>query len=67
MAADTFVEAMREVFRPSALTRPPGQRDVACLGWHLAGLVTLADWVGSRQAWFPYVPSEAVSDPAAYL
>lgn len=22
--------------------------------WHLAGLVSLADWVGSNQRWFPY-------------
>ncbi len=66
-AADSFVEAMQEVFRPSMLIRPTEQHDVARLGWHLAGLVTLADWLGSRQAWFPYVPSEAVADPTAYL
>ena len=66
-AAQSFVGAMQEVFRPSPLTRPTEQHDVARLGWHLAGLVTLADWLGSRQAWFPYVSSEAVADPAAYL
>ena len=66
-SARNFVEAMYEVFRPSPLTRPTEQHDVARLGWHLAGLVTLADWLGSRQAWFPYVPPEAVADPAAYL
>ena len=66
-AAGIFVEAMRKVFRPSPLTRPMEQHDVARLGWHLAGLVTLADWLGSRQAWFPYVPTEAVADPAAYF
>lgn len=66
-AAHSFVEAMQEVFRPSPLTRPTEHHDVARLGWHLAGLVTLADWLGSRQAWFPYVPSEAVADPATYL
>jgi len=66
-AAGNFVETMREVFRPSPLTRPMDQRDIARLGWHLAGLVTLADWLGSRQAWFPYVQAEAVADPAAYF
>ncbi len=66
-AAHSFVEAMRDVFRPPSLMRPLEQRDVACLGWHLAGLVTLADWVGSRQAWFPYVQAKAVADPAAYF
>ena len=40
---------------------------MARLEWGLAGLTTLADWVGSRQAWFPYVPDAAVADPAAYL
>ena len=66
-AAHSFVEAMQEVFRPSALSRLAEQHDVARLGWHMAGLVTLADWLGSRQSWFPYVPSEALADPAAYL
>ena len=66
-AGDFSTYAMREVFRPSPLARPTEQHDVACLGWNLAGLVTLADWLGSRQAWFPYVHAEAVADPAAYF
>jgi len=37
------------------------------IAWQLAGLTTLADWIGSRQAWFPYVAPQAVADPAAYL
>ena len=65
--AGDFVEAMLKVFRPPPLTRPAQQQDVARLGWHLAGLTTLADWVGSRQAWFPYVAAEAVTDPAEYF
>ena len=66
-AAHSFVESMQEVFHPSPLKRPVEQHDVSRLGWHLAGLVTLADWLGSRQAWFPYVTAEAVADPASYL
>ncbi|MBX6741046.1 MAG: CRISPR-associated helicase Cas3' [Acetobacteraceae bacterium] len=66
-AAAAFVEAMREVFRPLPLSRPAEPRDVVRLGWHLAGLVTLADWIGSRQSWFPYVQPEAVADPAGYF
>jgi CRISPR-associated endonuclease/helicase Cas3 len=66
-AAVGFVEAMREVFRPPPLPRPRSEHDVVRLAWRLAGLTTLADWVGSRQAWFPYVPVEAVSDPAGYF
>ncbi len=66
-AARGFVQAMTAVFRPPALPIPPTPRELARLEWSLAGLVTLADWVGSRQAWFPYVPEAAVADPAAYL
>ena len=65
--AGEFVETMREVFRPTPLARPVGQHDIARLGWHLAGLTTLADWLGSRQAWFPYAQAKEVTDPAAYF
>jgi CRISPR-associated endonuclease/helicase Cas3 len=66
-AAGGFIEAMRDVFRPPPLVRPAEQHDVVRLGWQLAGLVTLADWIGSRQSWFPYIPAANVADPAAYL
>ncbi len=66
-AAQGFMAAMLDVFRPPPLDIPPGRRAVQRLGWDLAGAVTLADWVGSRQAWFSYVPIEAVANPAAYL
>lgn len=33
--------------------------------WWLAGLITLADWLGSNVEWFPY--REDVVDPEAYL
>jgi CRISPR-associated endonuclease/helicase Cas3 len=62
-----FVQAMREVFQPPPLPRPRAEHDVMRLAWHLAGVTTLADWIGSRQAWFPYVPVEAVADPAGYF
>ena len=66
-AARGFVAAMLNVFRPPPLPLPPGRMAAAQLGWDLAGAVTLADWVGSREAWFPYMPLAAVADPAAYL
>jgi CRISPR-associated endonuclease/helicase Cas3 len=66
-AAGIFVDVMAEVFRPPPLLQPAGSRAVHRLAWKLAGLTTLADWIGSRQRWFPYVPLEAVADPAAYL
>ncbi|UFN49148.1 CRISPR-associated helicase Cas3' [Roseomonas sp. OT10] len=66
-AAKAFVAAMRDAFRPPPLPCPGRDRAVERLGWQLAGLVTLADWIGSRQEWFPYVAPDAVDDPAGYL
>lgn len=66
-AAQGFVAAMLDVFRPPPLPLPLGRTAVAQLSWDLAGAVTLADWVGSREAWFPYVPKAAIADSAAYL
>lgn len=66
-AAADFVTAMHALFGHPVLPCPATDREVAQLGWQLAGLVTLADWIGSRQAWFPYVAPEVVEDPAAYL
>ena len=58
---------MRAVFHPPRWARPARELDGVRLSWRLAGLTTLADWVGSRQAWFPYVPATAVDDPAVYF
>ena len=66
-AVTDFTAAMRHVFAPKEQPAPNTDHEIAQLGWRLAGLVTLADWIGSRQAWFPYVSPEAVADPAAYL
>ena len=65
-AAGQFLAVMREVFRPPPWPRP-AERAVTLLSWCLAGLTTLADWIGSRQSWFPYVTAGAVADPAAYF
>ena len=66
-AAADFIAAMERVFAPPPLPGPLAAHEMARLGWQLAGLTTLADWIGSRQAWFPYVTPEAVADPADYL
>ena len=58
---------MEAVFDPPPLLLPSNGWLIARLGWDLAGVVTLADWIGSRQAWFPYVAVSEVSDPAAYF
>lgn len=69
-AARDFALAMRELFDPPPLELPRRRRGCnpfARLGWDLAGLVTLADWVGSRQQWFPYASAASIANPAAYF
>jgi len=66
-AAGQFIDAMNTVFQPPIWLRPKTEQEVIRLSWHLAGLTTLADWVGSRQAWFPYVTMADVADPARYF
>ena len=65
-AARAFVQAMTDVFRPPPIPCPADPRALAQLEWELAGLITLADWVGSRQSWFPYAAETAVRDPSTY-
>jgi CRISPR-associated endonuclease/helicase Cas3 len=66
-AAKDFIRAAFDVFRPEPLALPQTERQVHALGWQLAGLTTLADWIGSRQTWFPYERLERVQDPAEYF
>ena len=59
-AADMFVQQTRDLFAlPQAL--PPLERErVRRASFALAGLAVLADWIGSKQEWFPYVfPAQA--------
>lgn len=69
VSARAFVEAMLAVFQPPPLVLPSDGHAMAMakLEWSLAGLTTLADWVGSRQAWFAYAGADAAADPAGYL
>ena len=64
MAAGEFIQAMLDLFRPEPIALPA---NVAQFGWDLAGVVTLSDWIGSRQRWFPYATAAEASDPAAYF
>ncbi len=66
-AAQAFVAAMTEIFQPPPCPLPESNHALVALEWSLAGLTTLADWVGSRQAWFPYVGAEMVADPGKYF
>ena len=61
-AYDEILEVLRTVFAPPRLP----VLDSAALEaatWRMAGLTTLADWLGSDRAHFPYTPP---CDPALY-
>ena len=64
IAALAFVDALLKLLSPDPLPRPLG-RD-ASLPWRLAGLTTLADWIGSSVRHFPYVSVESSRDLATY-
>lgn len=59
----------RDAFLELLLPQPIGAPGVTCAmadaasHW-IAGLITVADWVGSSQRWFPYVRADI--DPATY-
>ncbi len=65
-AAMAFLHAMRALFAPQPLRRPGGEAEVQALAWRLAGLTTLADWIGSSVRYFPYAAPEALADPRRY-
>lgn len=65
-AARNFVTDIADLFQPAAFARPAITKDVVRLSWHLAGLTTVADWIGSRQAWFPYAAASEVMDLEVY-
>jgi CRISPR-associated endonuclease/helicase Cas3 len=64
-AACRFVEAALTVIAPPPLP-VLDDRAIAALTWWLAGLTTLADWIGSSRRWFPPIESAAHADLAAY-
>ena len=63
-AARSFLALMRELFLPQPVRRAEGPA-LRSSSWSLAGLAVLADWIGSRQTWFPYAAPDL--DPRTYL
>ncbi|MEJ7812323.1 MAG: CRISPR-associated helicase Cas3' [Gemmatimonadaceae bacterium] len=48
-------ETVLSLLAPSPIEAPEPDERAACLAsWWVAGLVTVADWIGSRQEWFEY-------------
>jgi CRISPR-associated endonuclease/helicase Cas3 len=54
-AAAACANALVALLHPQPISHDaPDGRKVAVASWWLAGLTSVADWVGSRQEWFPY-------------
>lgn len=63
-AARTLLRCLFELFAPPEPSAP-AKRELGRASWLLAGFVTLADWIGSAQGWFPYESPDR--EPIAYV
>ena len=63
-AAHAFIDWAHAVLAPPQEVRALESRDAKRASLALAGLAVLADWIGSRQEWFPY--REPVEDLESY-
>ncbi|WP_246285323.1 CRISPR-associated helicase Cas3' [Nguyenibacter vanlangensis] len=64
--AKTLVGRLLDLFRPPPMPRPDDATLIR-LEWMLAGITVQADWIGSRQEWFPYVTPDNILDPSGYF
>ena len=62
-AAHQFIREVRRLWTPPSVE--VNGKAAKRASWALAGLATLADWIGSKQEWFPYSPPGM--DLEAYL
>lgn len=65
--ARTFIRVMRDCFSPEPWPLPETEAEVIHAAWRVAGATVLADWIGSSQRFFPYVPAGTLRDPQRYL
>ena len=61
--AAAFVRAVANLLPPDGML-PDLHSYAAVLSWHVAGLVNVADWIGSNEEWFTYAKPE--DDLASY-
>lgn len=57
-AARAFLLNVQDMFGFGSFPGKLNEKNARRLSWHLAGLVTLADWIGSNQHVFRYEPPE---------
>ena len=65
-AAADFAAAVRSVLDPPPRLSDGAMANTKPASFAVAGLAVLADWIGSRQAWFPYRALEDFADLGAY-
>lgn len=57
-AAAIFLKDIAQLFEPNCplelFQSKEWQQKVKQISWHLAGIIVLADWIGSDQTYFPY-------------
>ena len=63
-ASQTFIQQVRALFALPPTLPPLERQRVRHASFALAGLAVLADWIGSKQEWFPY--REPAQDLDAY-
>ncbi|WP_239019377.1 CRISPR-associated helicase Cas3' [Novacetimonas pomaceti] len=64
--ARQIIGLLFDVFHPPPI--PCLSLEHLCLlEWQIAGLTVQADWIGSRQEWFPYVTPDDVADASGYF
>ena len=65
-AACAYTDALLALVLPDPVTSvPPSVDRTRVASWWVAGLLTVADWVGSHQEWFPYHAPAAAADALA--
>lgn len=65
--ANKLVSLLFDLFRPPPIPPYLSAEALLQLEWRLAGLTVQADWIGSRQEWFPYVSPDDVADASGYF
>ena len=60
-AVEAFFDDWYQLCEGGEMELPPPERVIAA-SWWLAGLAVLCDWLGSNQAYFPYVREEIALD-----
>ncbi len=62
-AATACADALTALLLPEPIEAGPIALDRARVAsWWVAGLITIADWIGSREEWFPYTAPMAAPD-----